>query len=764
MVDAIHQSVTDLSRRLQGFQHFLLGDASPGPVAALSYLRMYIPAKFEILQRQRQLRGKESRSHRRELEKLFAKETLFVKQLRETSRKTLVKTAGTFPSKHSFCKHSWSRALLADCVSHIQRRVNVPMHVAQQRKLQKPQDYFGKKYCVYCLYRHPNLIGGFQQNVAWDSSWEASLEYLVTALYEESECVNDDLAAWLACGLSHVDVAQTNPTLSRIERAQQLDTAGNFLEIMALWMLLCDGCRYDGKGLSTLALDEALWMLGFFRVASLEDGKLLDQMGYHEAMGQFHLHPKRWWHRETNLEAIYGRPSHCPLVLSHLCVRRNELIWGRPKMDAPVALASCHQDYLPSEFTPLQAYTKNSTRHCTRQQNIALLLPVGIGSVNGLQHPTGFFTWFLPALTLFQEGERTRKLLQALWRRDHIPGPPPEKLDANTEVFLVPYDSEENTYDPVGSPFKVFFKMMSPNLRSLRELHESKCYCFKAAIWGYPEASMRMHGDLDWMDAQHFRNAFRSQLLQGRFGVGDFLSKVGVRHVFSTKAVEQAFYGGLSRTSQHVGLLFAYRPLRSPTRRISNQKELVKALSELVGRMPPLHLVYLQWEELTMLDQAGTVSQRTSVRSWCFPLLCSTIKIRLFFFRKMSSSVFFSQISILKTKWIVKLGQVRLSMDFADILVQPFGAGMVWSLFLPRGSYVIELQQDADKTAHFVGCYKADISLASKGVIGIPSPWDPPTNLYSEWGAWAFKNKINFACVSNLVVACWHLFFWKLLC
>lgn len=130
----------------------------------------------------------------------------------------------------------------------------------------------------------------------------------------------------------------------------------------------------------------------------------------------------------------------------------------------------------------------------------------------------------------------------------------------------------------------------------------------------------------------------------------------------------------------------------------------------------------------------------------------------------MSSSVFFSQISILKTKWIVKLGQVRLSMDFADILVQPFGAGMVWSLFLPRGSYVIELQQDADKTAHFVGCYKADISLASKGVIGIPSPWDPPTNLYSEWGAWAFKNKINFACVSNLVVACWHLFFWKLLC
>ena len=604
MVDAIHQSVTDLSRRLQGFQRLLVGfDASPAPVAALSYLRMYIPAKFEILQRQRQLRGKESRSHRRELEKLFAKETLFVKQLRETSLKTLVKTAGTFPSKHSFCKHSWSRALFADCVSHIQRRVNVPIHVAQQRKLQEPQDNFGPNYC---LYLRPNLIGGFQQNVAWDSSWEASLGYLVTVLYEEAQCMNEEVATLLACGLGHVDIAQTRQNLSRIERAQQLDTAGNFLETIALWMLLCDGCRYDGKGLSTLALDEALWMLGFFRVASLEDGKLLDQMGYHEAIAQFHLHPKRWWHRETNLEATYGRPSHCPLVLSNLCVRRNELIWGRPKMDAPVALASCHQDYLPSDFTLLQAYTKNSTRHCTRQQNIALLLPVGIGSVNGLGHPTGFFTWFLPALTLFQEGERTRKLLQALWHRDHIPGRPPEKLDANTEVFLVSYDSKELTYDPVGSPFKVFFKMMSPNLRSLRELHESKCYCFKAAIWGYPETSMRMHGDLDWTDAQHFRNAFRSQLLQGRFGVGDFLSKVG-SHVFSTKAVEHAFYGGLSRTSQHVGLLFAYRPLgvRNPNRRISNQKELVKALSELVGRMPPLHLVYLPWEELTMLDQAG---------------------------------------------------------------------------------------------------------------------------------------------------------------
>ena len=89
-------------------------------------------------------------------------------------------------------------------------------------------------------------------------------------------------------------------------------------------------------------------------------------------------------------------------------------------------------------------------------------------------------------------------------------------------------------------------------------------------------------------------------------------------------------------------------------------------------------------------------------------------------------------------------------MDFVDILVQPFGAGMSWSLFLPAGSYVVELQQDSIDTAVFVSCFRPNITRAVReGLSGYDSPWEPATNAHSEWGAWAFMNKINFACVSN---------------
>lgn len=82
---------------------------------------------------------------------------------------------------------------------------------------------------------------------------------------------------------------------------------------------------------------------------------------------------------------------------------------------------------------------------------------------------------------------------------------------------------------------------------------------------------------------------------------------------------------------------------------------------------------------------------------------------------------------------------MRLALDFVDILVQPFGAGMSWSLFLPPGSFVVELQQDSRDTAQFVSCRPH----------GGPGLWTSNRNTYSEWGAWAFLNKIHFACVSN---------------
>lgn len=77
--------------------------------------------------------------------------------------------------------------------------------------------------------------------------------------------------------------------------------------------------------------------------------------------------------------------------------------------------------------------------------------------------------------------------------------------------------------------------------------------------------------------------------------------------------------------------------------------------------------------------------------------------------------------------------QVRLALDFVDILVQPFGAGMSWSLFLPAGSYVVELQQDSIDTAHFVSCFRPNITPAvQEGLNGYDSPWEPATNAHSD--------------------------------
>ena len=89
------------------------------------------------------------------------------------------------------------------------------------------------------------------------------------------------------------------------------------------------------------------------------------------------------------------------MALTDLCVHSNQLILRTQNLQTPAALGSCHLDFGMLDFTPLKAFSFNSTKNCNWSSRIALLLPLSVVPHRSLTHPTGFFTWFLPALALF---------------------------------------------------------------------------------------------------------------------------------------------------------------------------------------------------------------------------------------------------------------------------------------------------------------------------------------------------------------------------
>ena len=596
------QSIQNLSRRLDGFEQ-LLDDMMPA--AALSYLRMFIPAKFDLLQRHRQLKSKQSRANERQLDRLFAKETAFINRLHANT----VTMPEMIPPRHSYCKNSWSFSLFADCASHLNKVVDALAN-HQQVKDKKFQDTMHE---AFCHNDHIPIIGGFQvSDVSWRPRFAGDLELVLLNL-RDADCLAEQIALYFACGLSRLSRAMAESNTTQVLRL--LEAAANFVEGAALRMLLCDGCRWDGRGLSVVQLDQALWILFFLRNEETLVTEFVGQR-YRAALMQFQGHPGRWWHRQQGLSAVYGRAQHCPMALTDLCVHSNQLILRTQNLQTPAALGSCHLDFGMLDFTPLKAFSFNSTKNCNWSSRIALLLPLSVVPHRSLTHPTGFFTWFLPALALFG-GEKTRKLLLALWLRDGIRGP--EKLEPDkTDVFLVPYGDSPETVGLKSNRFQFFLQMLSPRVRSIQELQDDECHCYKVALWGFPDPSLRLHGDLDWRDAEHFRRTFRYHLTPG----------VDNDKRFAENLAEHL--GHFHPNS--LGLLFAYRTAKvydpeGLQRRISNQKAVFDALAELVRRTPPLHLMYLSWEKLSIVDQVGGQFRLNWVPSKLYGLVLSIQQI-----------------------------------------------------------------------------------------------------------------------------------------
>merc|ERR1719198_1104804 len=84
---------------------------------------------------------------------------------------------------------------------------------------------------------------------------------------------------------------------------------------------------------------------------------------------------------------------------------------------------------------------------------------------------------------------------------------------------------------------------------------------------------------------------------------------------------------------------------------------------------------------------------------------------------------------------------MRLAVEYPEVMVQVFGAGLVWSTLLHEGSFVVELQEDGVAHSIFVGCHAPR--------LGSGGPWRPASNPRGEWGAWSRSNGVHFACVSR---------------
>lgn len=172
--------------------------------------------------------------------------------------------------KHAYCGQTWRSALLAECVGHVSNSLLVASHewhssTSKFDWFPMVPDTYG---CSVALSQTPASVGqvihawmdgawrGPQRNLS--DGWHTPLEMraLLQSL-EASDCLPEDVHWTLACGFSRL--MEATFALASNVLLQQLSFAAAFLEDAALRLLLCDGCRYDGRGLVGMPLDQLPW-------------------------------------------------------------------------------------------------------------------------------------------------------------------------------------------------------------------------------------------------------------------------------------------------------------------------------------------------------------------------------------------------------------------------------------------------------------------------------------------------------------------------
>eukprot|EP00928_Gymnodinium_smaydae_P045794 TRINITY_DN30483_c2_g1_i2.p1 TRINITY_DN30483_c2_g1~~TRINITY_DN30483_c2_g1_i2.p1 ORF type:complete len:798 (-),score=161.54 TRINITY_DN30483_c2_g1_i2:2-2395(-) len=713
---------------------------------ALEYLRSYIPAKFLLLRR---LRTEVAPS----LAALFSAERALLDALAAAAARAAAAPAEAGPAPHSYCGHSWLAAITATCVGHLSATLEGG-HADFHDALIVEPDLFG---CGMRLTETPagladDVQGAWLQRGSlynWTTADAQQHGFAIEATLEgvrDTPCVAQEVLRSLSCGLSVLARAgggEEGPAAlpagygsdagAAVAPARlEASTAAAFLEDAALRLLLCHGCRYDGRGLAGVSLDEVTWLLGFLRDAARHwrRGGAELRAAYARALAEFRSHPTGWWRGDGDQLHLYGRTADCASAWRDLCVFQGKIETLNPEV--PVALPSCQLDREPSDFSSVSRLPKEASASCSWAPAgvVGLFLPINVGALNSLNHLTGIITWLLPALAWLHGGEQRERLIAALWRRGGLAGIPPRALEAaSTEVILVMHHGDVRQPGKVTTTAQSIVRELLPML-SLRavwsvedEEFRSRRRCFASAIWGYPDPSLRMRGDLDFAFAGRLRGVLRTHL--------DHLALASPSSAAAAAARSEdgsAWRAVLHRAmrlrgfrltpspprgsrreeghSRRLGVLLAYRMTTLKhvlERNFTNVQALTSRLVQHVDGTPPLQLMVGAMEKLTLATQ------------------------------------------------------LRLAMDFVDIMVQPFGAGMTFSLVMRRGSYVIELQEDGVSTSNFVGCFSAwaprrgSRSPDAEHVAATETQdlWEPSANPNSEWGAWARANRVHFACVSR---------------
>ncbi|CAE8716135.1 unnamed protein product, partial [Polarella glacialis] len=352
----------------------------------------------------------------------------------------------TAEAPHSFCDSGWWKtAALADCrdsVAGILRdRGSAELVLASATGDAEGQTGISTRDIL------PRVASELEHATSWYASG-----YLV-----RNRCLSDDLQYHMACAYS--DLVRLD--ILSLERAAQ------HLEITATALLLCSGCRSDGLGFHSLALDEVLWSFGILVAEILAmKGQQQRQFSSTKAQGPSRQRllsaavdaasvPVRSHWRGTPRQAqMYGRPQGCSAVLrAPICASGGSVFSGDPALKGgSLVMPSCHYErqrwnsrglqvfpMLPEAAAAAAAGIGPGACEAADPDVVLLMVP----TYHWLeQHLTSNMIWFLGTLAWFH-GPSGMLLLQALWSLAGLPDPPAHLLPNTTELLMLTLPRKE---------------------------------------------------------------------------------------------------------------------------------------------------------------------------------------------------------------------------------------------------------------------------------------------------------------------------------
>ncbi|CAE7477865.1 unnamed protein product [Symbiodinium natans] len=618
-----------------------------GVLLAHMYIWGFVPVKVDYFRSNRTgigaplAGGRDVSPHRESLylATAWADEVAFLKELRGRARSAAAKSRHArqiFP--HSFCRTGWFKVpMLSDCTDFLWRTLRAGWLQGPISPDQHLPDLLPRRSCKLLS----TAVG------------------VATKLLVSSSCLADDAQFHAACALSEM------------VSMQDLDMAAAHWEVVALLLLLCDGCRLDGRGFTAGALDQVLWTFGSLVIEATR----LKRVRPHEeplaylqaARAAAQAVPISAW-RSRREPHSFGRPPCQRVLRGPLCVHDGQLLTADPAASDPFErnLPTCHYERqkLRSTALRLQPMPGQVGRlpSCTAapRDTILLALPVYLRNT---WHLTTALIFFQGALAWFH-GPSGRKVLASLWHSAGL-GSPPGGLQRNaTEVLLVPSPRPGRVTELQRMVFVSLFGLLSDApIRSLQPPGPCRCYQ-RAGLWGILEAPFSGPGDLIYPDVSAMRRAV-------------------------------------------AGEVHRLLPVSPPDPWRQRRP---------VGAVPALLV--------SRCGRGGKADcQKRNVTN--LPTLSSAL-------RRQGHGLL--SVATLRMEDYPLLVQLQLILFRTRVLIAAFGATLAWTAFLQRGSFVIELHPGPpDRLVHWGSCWRQPPAMFE--LLDPPVPiWDlNPRSEWGGW-------------------------------